>query len=93
MSRSHQQMVEITKALLTDLKVLVLDEPTASLTEAETTRLFELVDQLRLGVGIIYVSHRMAEIRRLADRITVLRTAAVSPPSRPTRSMTTNLFS
>jgi ribose transport system ATP-binding protein len=67
-------MVEITKALLTDLKVLVLDEPTASLTEAETRRLFELVSQLRAsGVGIIYVSHRMAEIRRLADRITVLR--------------------
>jgi ribose transport system ATP-binding protein len=74
LSRSYQQMVEITKALLTDLKVLVLDEPTASLTEAETTRLFELVNQLRAsGVGIIYVSHRMAEIRRLADRITVLR--------------------
>lgn len=74
LTRSHQQMVEITKALLTDLKVLILDEPTSSLTEAETIRLFDLIDRLRRsGIGVIYVSHRMAEIRRLADRITVLR--------------------
>jgi ribose transport system ATP-binding protein len=74
LSRAHQQMIEIAKALLTDLKLLILDEPTASLTENESERLFELIDGLRAeGIGIIYVSHRMREIRRLADRITVLR--------------------
>jgi ribose transport system ATP-binding protein len=72
--RAHQQMVEIAKALLTDCKVLILDEPTASLTDHEAEHLFEIVEQLRAeGLGIIYVSHRMAEIDRLADRITVLR--------------------
>jgi ribose transport system ATP-binding protein len=74
LSRAHQQMVEIAKALLTNVRLLILDEPTASLTEAETARLFELMARLKSsGVGIIYVSHRLAEIRRLADRITVLR--------------------
>ncbi len=74
LSRAHQQMVEIAKALLTDVKLLILDEPTASLTEAETTKLFALIDKLRAqGVGIIYVSHRMGEIKQVADRITVLR--------------------
>ncbi len=74
LSRAHQQMAEIAKALMTDLRILILDEPTASLTESETYRLFELIDKLRdQGVGIIYVSHRMREIRQLADRITVLR--------------------
>lgn len=74
LSRAHQQMAEIVKALMGEVKVLILDEPTASLTERETVRLFELVANLKSeGVGIIYVSHRMAEIRELADRITVLR--------------------
>ncbi len=74
LSRAHQQMVEIAKALLTDVRLLILDEPTASLTDAEAGRLFDLMARLKAnGVGIIYVSHRMAEIRRLADRITVLR--------------------
>ncbi|MEZ5931927.1 MAG: sugar ABC transporter ATP-binding protein [Alphaproteobacteria bacterium] len=74
LSRAHQQMAEIVKALMGEVKVLILDEPTASLTERETVRLFELIAELKSqGVGIIYVSHRMAEIRELADRITVLR--------------------
>ncbi len=74
LSRAHQQMTEIAKALMGEVKVLILDEPTASLTEREASRLFELVAELKAsGVGIIYVSHRMAEIRQLADRITVLR--------------------
>ncbi len=74
LSRAHQQMAEIVKALMGEVKVLILDEPTASLTERETVRLFELIVDLKSkGVGIIYVSHRMAEIRELADRITVLR--------------------
>jgi ribose transport system ATP-binding protein len=72
--RAHQQMVEIAKALLLDCRVLVLDEPTASLTDHEAGQLFAIVEQLRAeGLGIIYVSHRMAEIDRLADRISVLR--------------------
>ena len=54
--------------------ILILDEPTASLTERETDRLFALIDQAkRQGVGIIYITHRMGEIRRIGDRITVLR--------------------
>ncbi len=74
LSRAQQQMVEIAKALLGKPQVLILDEPTASLTEAETEVLFALIDKLRAqGVGIIYVSHRMKEIRRLANRITILR--------------------
>lgn len=74
LDRSRRQMTEIAKAMLGELKVLILDEPSASLTESETYRLFEIVDRLRSeGVAIIYVSHRMAEIERLADRITVLR--------------------
>ena len=74
LSRAQQQMVEIAKAVLSNAKVLILDEPTASLTDAESERLFELVGELRqTGVSIIYVSHRMREISRIADRITVLR--------------------
>lgn len=74
LSRAHQQMAEIAKALLTDVRLLILDEPTASLTEKEAERLFDLIGALKAeGVGIIYVSHRMREIKRLADRITVLR--------------------
>ncbi len=74
LSRAEQQMVEIAKAFRSDLSVLILDEPTASLTERETDRLFELIEQVKSqGVGVIYITHRMAEIHRIADRITVLR--------------------
>jgi ribose transport system ATP-binding protein len=74
LSRAEQQMVEIAKAFRPELSVLILDEPTASLTDQEAERLFELVNEARRrGVGIVYVTHRMGEIRRLADRITVLR--------------------
>lgn len=74
LSRAHQQMAEIAKALMTDIRVLILDEPTASLTEAETEKLFDLIERLKAdGVGIIYVSHRMREIKQIADRITILR--------------------
>lgn len=72
--RAHQQMVEIAKALLWDCRVLILDEPTASLTDQEAAQLFNIIEQLREdGLGIVYVSHRMPEISRLADRVTVLR--------------------
>lgn len=74
LSRAEQQMVEIAKAFRSDLSVLILDEPTASLTERETERLFALIEQARReGVGIIYITHRMNEIKRIGDRITVLR--------------------
>ncbi len=67
-------MAEIAKALLGNVRLLILDEPTASLTERETGRLFDLIATLkRQQVGLIYVSHRMREIRALADRVTVLR--------------------
>ncbi len=74
LSRAQQQMVEIAKAFRSDLSVLILDEPTASLTERETERLFALIVQAkRQGVGIIYITHRINEIKRIGDRITVLR--------------------
>jgi ribose transport system ATP-binding protein len=74
LSRAEQQMVEIAKAFRADPSVLILDEPTASLTERETERLFTLIEQIkRDGVGIIYISHRMSENRRIGDRVTVLR--------------------
>jgi len=74
LTRAEQQMVEIAKAFRSDLSVLILDEPTASLTNHETDHLFDLIGQLtKRGVGIVYITHRMAEIRRIGDRITVLR--------------------
>jgi ribose transport system ATP-binding protein len=74
LSRAEQQMVEIAKAFRSELSVLVLDEPTASLTERETERLFSLIEQAkREGVGIVYITHRMSEIKRIGDRVTVLR--------------------
>jgi len=70
----EQQLVEIAKALGANVRVLILDEPTASLTERETDRLFEIVRRLRTsGAGIVYISHRLEELSRIADRITVLR--------------------
>ena len=72
--RAGQQMVEIAKAFCANVSVLILDEPTASLTEHETEQLFRLVNKLKSqGVGIIYITHRMAEIRQISDRVTVLR--------------------
>ncbi|MBO0356044.1 sugar ABC transporter ATP-binding protein [Muricauda ruestringensis] len=74
LSRAEQQMVEIVKAIKADAKVLILDEPTASLTDKEVAKLFEFVHGAKKkGVGIIYISHRIQEFREIADRITVLR--------------------
>jgi ribose transport system ATP-binding protein len=71
---AEQQMVEIAKALSFDAKVLIMDEPTSALTDSEVETLFALIAQLtQRGTGIIYISHRMDELRRLADRVTVLR--------------------
>lgn len=71
---ARRQLVEIARALAVRVRILVLDEPTASLSESETEALFGKLRRLRgQGVGIIYISHRLEEISRLADRITVLR--------------------
>ena len=70
----NRQRVEIAKALSLDAKILIMDEPTAALTEADVERLFEIVRLLRTrGVSIIYISHRLQEVFELADRVTVLR--------------------
>lgn len=69
-----QQLVEIAKALSLDAGILIMDEPTSALTEGEVERLFAVIDQLRQrGVTILYISHKMDEVFRLSDRITVLR--------------------
>jgi ribose transport system ATP-binding protein len=74
LSVGQRQLVEIAKALGTDVKLLILDEPTASLSRGEAELLFALIRALaRSGVGIIYVSHRLEEIAPLVDRVTVLR--------------------
>ncbi|MGI0525506.1 sugar ABC transporter ATP-binding protein [Rhizobium giardinii] len=74
LSTANQQLIEIAKALALDAKLLILDEPTAALGGAETEALFEQVRKLRSeGVGIIYISHRMEEIKQITDRIVVLR--------------------
>ena len=74
LSVGQQQMVEICKALMVDAKVLIMDEPTAALTQSETEVLFEVINSLRAkGVSIVYISHRMEEIFELCDRITILR--------------------
>lgn len=74
LSSAQRQLVEIMRALKRDVRVLALDEPTSSLTDEEVDRLFDLIQRLRDdGVAIIYVSHRINEIKRLCDRIAILR--------------------
>lgn len=73
-SVGQQQMIEIAKALLTDTKVIIMDEPTSALTEREIQTLFEVIQSLKKeGVSIVYISHRMEEIFEICDRITVMR--------------------
>lgn len=77
LSIANQQMVEIARALTVDARVVVFDEPTASLTDAEKVVLFDIINDLKArDVGIVYISHRMDEIFTLSDRITVLRDGA-----------------
>lgn len=74
LSVGYQQMVEIAKAVSQNAKLLIMDEPSAPLTSAEVEAMFAIVDKLKAGgVSIIYISHRLDEIFRLADRITILR--------------------
>ncbi|SDK90974.1 monosaccharide ABC transporter ATP-binding protein, CUT2 family [Glycomyces sambucus] len=71
---AQQQVVEIAKALSFDARILIMDEPTAALTESETANLFRLIRDLRdAGTGVIYISHRLGELKEISDRITVLR--------------------
>ncbi len=74
---AEQQFVEIAKALAVDARIVVMDEPTAALSQREVERLFEIIDGLKArGIGVIYISHRMEEVDRVADRVTVLRDGA-----------------
>ena len=74
LSIAEQQQVEIARALKENSRILVLDEPTATLSERETEQLFKIIDRLRQqGIAIIYISHRMEEVYALADRVSVLR--------------------
>ena len=69
-----QQMVEIAKALSLGFEVLIMDEPTAALTDTEIDELFRIIRELRdKGVGIVYISHRLEEIKQISDRVTVMR--------------------
>ncbi|MEX3845787.1 sugar ABC transporter ATP-binding protein [Paraburkholderia sp. BR10882] len=71
---ASQQMVEIAKALSFDSRVLIMDEPTSALNDAEIAELFRIIRQLKeRGVGIVYISHKMDELKQIADRVTVLR--------------------
>jgi ribose transport system ATP-binding protein len=74
LSIARQQMVEIAKALSARSKVLIMDEPTAALTDGEIGELFAMIEKLKSeGVGIVYISHKMDEIKRISDRVTVMR--------------------
>ena len=74
LTAGQMQMVEIAKALTADARVLIMDEPTSSLTSGESEQLFSIIGQLRAeGLAIVYISHRMEEVVRLSDRITVMR--------------------
>ena len=96
LSIAEQQLVEIAKALALDARIIVMDEPTAALDERDAGRLLELVGTLRSqGAAILYISHRMAELKAIADRITVLkdgrlvatRPAAAFTPAQIVRAM------
>ena len=77
LSVAERQLIEIAKAVSYDAKILVLDEPTSSLTEQEVDILFKIINDLReRGVGIIYISHKMNEILRISDEVTVMRDGA-----------------
>jgi simple sugar transport system ATP-binding protein len=82
---AHRQLVAIARAIAAEAPVLILDEPTASLSASEAERLFVVIDRLRQrGVGVLYISHRLGDIRRVADRIIILRNGRrVADQARP----------
>jgi ribose transport system ATP-binding protein len=74
LSPGQRQLVEIARALAMRVRILIMDEPTSSLTQAETDRLYDVVFDLKQhGVAVVYISHRLAEVQRIADRVVVLR--------------------
>lgn len=79
LSVADRQMIAIARAMVRSPKVLILDEPTSSLSVSEANRLFALIDRLKAqGVAVLYISHRMSDIRRIADRILCMRDGAIS---------------
>jgi ribose transport system ATP-binding protein len=83
LSVARQQMVEIAKALSLNARVIIMDEPTSALTERETATLFQIIGRLKAeGVAVAYISHRLEEIFRVADRVTVLRDGRLVSSSR-----------
>ncbi len=79
LSIGAQQLVEVARALVSEARILVMDEPTSSLTQEDTAQLFALIGRLRTqGVGIVYISHFLEEVRQIADRFTVLRDGRVT---------------
>ncbi len=92
LSIGHRQMIEIAKAISTNAKIIIMDEPTASLGQHETTTLLTLIRKLKdRGIGIVYISHRLDEIFEIADRVTVLRDGA-TVASMPIGEMTRELL-
>ncbi len=90
LSVSKRQMVEIAKAISYNSKVVVFDEPTSSLNEREAERLFEIIDSLKKrGCGIIYISHKMEEILRISDEVSIMRDGK-HIATKPAASLTTN---
>ena len=87
---SQRQMVEIAKAVSYDAKIVVFDEPTSSLTESEVEHLFRIINMLRdKGCGIIYISHKMEEILRISDEVTIMRDGTWVA-TRPAKELTMN---
>ncbi|MBX3576327.1 MAG: sugar ABC transporter ATP-binding protein [Rhizobiaceae bacterium] len=89
---ARQQMVEIAKALSYRSRVLIMDEPTAALNDAEISELFAIIRKLKAeGVGIVYISHKMDELKRIADRVTVMRdgetVGTVAAPDTPVETI------
>src|SRR5207245_790793 len=71
-SIGHQQMVEIAKALSTGARLIIMDEPTSSLSQRETAHLFKVILDLRSrGISIVYISHRLGEVKEVADRVII----------------------
>ena len=94
LSVAHQQVVEIAKALTRNARILVLDEPTAVLAPAEAERLFELLGDLkRAGISIIYISHRLDEVFRLSDEITVMKDGEVVGTMKASETNTSEIIS
>ena len=85
LSIADQQMVEIARALASDSRLIIMDEPTAPLTPKEVETLFKIARRLREeGRTIVFISHRLEEVRALCDRVTIFATATRSPPTRST---------